>query len=124
MVVLSIGVTYDPHSSADSHTTCGWANELRNVMGGLSEARAHKRERSANLAAARDDARHAAALRNVAQLADSHGCRLHDVPGDGQCLFHALLHALQHQAGLISAEKTLSSDCIMYCLLADVCFYD
>ena len=35
-----------------------------------------------------------------------------------------LLHALQHQAGLISAEKTLSSDCIMYCLLADVCFYD
>ena len=105
VLMLSIGVTYDPHSSADSHTTCGWANELRNVMGGLSEARAHKRERSANLAAARDDARYAAALRDVAQLADAHGRRLHDVTGDGQCLFHALLHALQHQAGLICADE-------------------
>ena len=39
-----------------------------------------------------------AARRALAALAAVHGRELHDVPGDNECLFHALLHALRHQA--------------------------
>ena len=45
----------------------------------------------------------------LASLAARHGRRLHDVPGDGQCLLHAILHSLSEQGDPRAEQYTAQS---------------
>ena len=82
------------HSSATSTNNNSRPQQMGKHTHG--KARAARAGPAANAAAA-SQRRDAAGYPALAALAARHGRALHNVPGDDQCLFHALLHALEAQ---------------------------